>query len=105
MLDRVEQIEVIDSIVVDSEDFFSHFRLSAESGSINPPDVLPANFSAAHPTIVYEPESGRQMIWAAPDNEGVFKLMSSSLLYGETGRSLPHSAMTSAKGATQTTLS
>ena len=83
MLDRVEQIEVIDSIVVDSEDFFSHFRLSAESGSINPPDVLPANFSAAHPTIVYEPESGRQMIWAAPDNEGVFKLMSSSLLYGD----------------------
>ena len=23
------------------------------------------------------------MIWAAPDNEGVFKLMSSSLLYGD----------------------
>lgn len=83
MLQRVEQIEIIDSIVVDAENFFSHFRLSAESGSINPPDVLPANFDAASPTIVYEPESGRQMIWAAPDREGAFRLMSSSLLYGD----------------------
>lgn len=82
MLGRVEQIEVIDSLVVDADDFFRHYRLSAESGSINSPEVLPDNFASANPTIVYEPESGRQMIWAAPDKEGTFKLVSSSALYG-----------------------
>lgn len=84
MLQRVEQIEVIDSLVVDAADFFNHYRLSAESGSINSPEILPANFDAADPTIVYEPESRRQMIWAAPDKEGTFRLMSSSALYGNT---------------------
>ena len=32
MLGRVEQIEVIDSLVVDAEDFFRHYKLSPESG-------------------------------------------------------------------------
>ncbi len=84
MLARVEQIEVIDSLVVDADEFFRHYRLSPESGSLNSPDVLPAQFPAADPTVVYEPESGRQMIWAAPDSNGSFRLLSSSALYGDT---------------------
>lgn len=36
MLGRVEQIEVVDSLVVDAEDFFRHYKLSPESGSLNP---------------------------------------------------------------------
>ncbi len=83
MLGRVEQIEVIDSLIVDADDFFRHYRLSAESGSLNAPaDVLPTNFKAAEPTVVYEPESRRQMIWAAPDTAGNFALYSTSALYG-----------------------
>lgn len=82
MLGRVEQIEVIDSLVVDAEDFFRHYRLSPESGSLNAVDVLPSEFAAADPTVVYEPESRRQMIWAAPDTAGNFALYSSSVLYG-----------------------
>lgn len=85
MLERVEQIEVIDSLVVDADEFFKSYHLSPESGSFHAPaDVLPEGFTAAEPTVVYEPESGRQMIWAAPDADGTFKLYSSSALYGDT---------------------
>lgn len=83
MLDRVQKIEVIDSLVVDTDEFFKRFRLSPESGSINSPSVLPQGFDHAEPTVVYEPESGRQMIWAAPDTAGNFALYSSSLLFGD----------------------
>lgn len=82
MLDRVQKIEIVDSIVVDTEDFFRHYRLSPESGSLNPTDVLPEDFEFSQPTVVYEPESRRQMIWAAPDTAGNFALYSSSLLFG-----------------------
>lgn len=83
-LGRVEMIEVIDSLVVDADDFFRHYRLSPESGSLNSTDVLPQEFAAADPTVVYEPESGREMIWAAPGANGAFELLSSSALYGDT---------------------
>ncbi|MDE5940852.1 MAG: tetratricopeptide repeat protein, partial [Muribaculaceae bacterium] len=52
MLARVEQIEVIDSLVVDADEFFRHYRLSPESGSLHSPDVLPAQVPAADPTVV-----------------------------------------------------
>ncbi len=84
MLGRVEQIEVIDSLVVDADDFFRYYRLSPESGSLNAPDaVLPRGFAAADPTVVFEPESRREIIWAAPDSAGTFSLVSSSILYGD----------------------
>lgn len=85
MLARVQQIEVVDSVVVDAEDFFRYYRLSPESGSLDAPaDVLPDGFDAAEPTVVYEPESRRQMIWAMPDTAGVFRLVSSGALYGDS---------------------
>lgn len=81
MLGRVENIEIIDSMVVDADTFFRHYRLSPESGSLNAAtDVLPEHFPAADPTVVYEPESRREMIWAAPDTAGTFRLLSSSAL-------------------------
>ncbi len=83
-LGRVEMIEVIDSMVVDAENFFRHYRLSPEAGSLNPVSVLPDGFAAADPTVVYEPESGREMIWAAPGADGTPQLYSSSALYGDT---------------------
>lgn len=81
MLGRVENIEIIDSMVVDADTFFRHYRLSPESGSLNAPaDVLPERFTAADPTVVYEPESRREMIWATPDTTGTFRLFSSAAL-------------------------
>lgn len=82
MLNRVERIQVFDSVNVPAADFFRHYRLSSESGSLNSPSVLPAAFSAADPTVVYEPESRSEMIWAAPDDQGRSRLVRSVALYG-----------------------
>lgn len=65
MLDRVEDIVVIDSIVVDKNLFFEAFRLSPESGTLNPSQVLPFGSNYADPTVVYRTEDGREMIWGA----------------------------------------
>lgn len=83
MLNRVERIEVFDSINVPAEDFFRYYRLSPESGSLNAPTVLPSKFNAASPTVVYEPESRSEMIWAVPDDNNDFRLVSSVALYGD----------------------
>jgi len=83
MLNRVERIVVFDSINVDAEDFFSHYRLSPESGSLNAPSVLPQTFAAASPTVVYEPESRAEMMWSVPDEEQNYRLVRSVALYGD----------------------
>lgn len=83
MLMRVEQIEVFDSINVPADDFFRYYRLSAESGSINSPDVLPADFGRGVPTTVYEPESRSEMMWGAPGDDGRLELVRSVALYGD----------------------
>lgn len=82
MLNRVEQIVVFDSINVPADEFFTHYRLSPESGSLNKPSVLPKSFSVAPETVVYEPESRTEMMWAAPDENENYRLVSSSALYG-----------------------
>ncbi|MDE6402267.1 MAG: tetratricopeptide repeat protein, partial [Muribaculaceae bacterium] len=82
MLNRVEKIVVFDSINVPADEFFTYYRLSPESGSINPPSVLPQGFIAATPTVVYEPESRTEMMWAMPDADNNSVLVSSVALYG-----------------------
>lgn len=80
MLDRVESIEIIDSIAVDAEAFFKAYRLTVESGSLNPASILPTGFESATPTVVYMPESKNTMMWAMPDDDENYVLVSSSLL-------------------------
>lgn len=82
MLNRVERIVVFDSINVPVEEFFTHYRLSPESGSLNAPSVLPPSFPVAMPTVVYEPESRTEMMWAAPDENETYRLVCSVALYG-----------------------
>lgn len=83
MLNRVEKIVVFDSINVPADDFFTHYRLSPESGSLNSPSVLPQSFNAATPTVVYEPESRTEMMWAVPDADNNYRLVRSVSLYGD----------------------
>lgn len=80
MFDRVEKIAVIDSVTVAKDDFFKHYRLAPESGSLNSADILPDGFEAAVPAVVYMPEDGSSMLWAAPDSLENYMLVSSSLL-------------------------
>ena len=73
MLDNVEKIQIIDSLIVDKQDFFKHYRLSSESGSINTIDVLPYE-KPKNSTAVFIPESRSRMIWAMPDSTGTVSL-------------------------------
>lgn len=82
MLNRVQKIVVIDSINVPANEFFSHYRLSPESGTLLSTTTLPGRFSAANPSVVYRPQSGNEMMWAAPDSTGHTALVSSAALYG-----------------------
>lgn len=82
MLDRVEKIVIIDSLNVDAEDFFTHYKLSPESGSILSPELLPSNIERAYPTSVYATETGNNLMWAAPDSTQTFQLVTTSKLYG-----------------------
>lgn len=79
-MERVEKIVVIDSVSVSRDDFFRIYRLSAESGSLNSPDILPDDMNAASPTVVYMPENKSSMTWAEPDSLENYRLVSSQLL-------------------------
>ena len=80
MLDRVERIEIIDSIAVDADAFFEAYRMTAESGSLNSAEVLPRGVDAVENAVVYMPESKTTMIWAAADENGKSTLVRSSVL-------------------------
>ena len=80
MLERVEQIQIIDSINVDSKTFFNFYKLSNDVGSLNAPSILPSNFAAAQHTVVFSPESKTKMYWAMSDSTNNSFIVSSSIL-------------------------
>lgn len=80
MLARVEKIAVIDSIVVDSVDFFNHYKLSAPSGFISTADALPDRSDAAPGMPVYITEGGEAMLWTEIAANGRMQMVESSLL-------------------------
>lgn len=76
MLERVEKIEIIDSLVVDADDFFTHYRLSRSAGHLVP--AAEADIDAA--TVVYRPENNGELIWAEADTTSMLRLMSAQIL-------------------------
>lgn len=63
MIQRAEDIAVIDSINVGREDFFRAYRLSMTSGRLMSPAELGGDFPAAANTVVYVPEDASFMLW------------------------------------------
>ncbi|MCM1309556.1 MAG: hypothetical protein NC301_00840 [Bacteroides sp.] len=63
MIQRVEDVAIIDSLNVPRADFFEYYRLSPTSGTLVPPSELGYSFRAADETAVYIPEDGTFMIW------------------------------------------
>lgn len=82
MLDRVEEIVVIDSIQVDADSFFRFYALTKESGLFKSPDTMGAGFKAASPTVIFETGDNRERIWAIENSDHNFELVSSSALFG-----------------------
>ena len=84
MLERVEKIQIIDSINVDATDFFKFYKISQESGSLNAASILPNGFEAAPYTVVFQPESKSQMMWATLNADGKESIVTSAILSDNT---------------------
>lgn len=80
MLDRVEKVVVLDSVLVDKTRFFEAIRLSEPTGRITGSSVLPAGTKASDPTTVFVSENGERMLWGADDDNGLVHLVSSTHL-------------------------
>lgn len=80
MLERVEKIEIIDSINVDAADFFTYYRLSPEAGTLISPDNAPVKAR----TLAYMPQNKSEIIWAEANGEGMSELMAASILDDNT---------------------
>ncbi|MCI9286236.1 MAG: hypothetical protein HFJ91_10735 [Muribaculaceae bacterium] len=84
MLDRVEKIEIIDSINVPSEEFYTFIRLARSAGSLASSEIVeqtltPAGITPAGIDDIMNPaymtESGDDIIWVGSDNDGNSKIV------------------------------
>ena len=83
MLERVEKIEILDSISVDSASFFNKYRISEAAGRILPPDAvrrIGAGNPSAELSLAYAPQSNTEIIWAETDTAGIYNLYGASIL-------------------------
>lgn len=80
MLQRVEKIEVIDSIIVNREDFFKYYKLSAAAGKLLPGSVLEPKYAEQEPAVVFQPQSAREVFWGMTDEDGSVKMVSAQIL-------------------------
>ncbi|MBD5322941.1 MAG: hypothetical protein HDS01_09280 [Bacteroides sp.] len=89
MLDRVEKIQIIDSVNVPAEEFFDFIRIARSAGSLQGEDVVERVITDADlarlglSDIVapaYVTESGDDMIWTGGDAEGATVMFESSRL-------------------------
>lgn len=76
-LQRVEQIEIIDSLNVERTDFFKYYRLPKSAGSLRGNDELP--YPNHYVDYVFVNEGEDFKLWSQPDSIG-YRLMESSLL-------------------------
>lgn len=83
MLDRVERIEIIDTLLVDKNTFFKAYRLSSTAGRLLPADALSsfgAGTDADQLSVAYIPENRSELLWAAAEANGRFGLYSADIL-------------------------
>lgn len=69
-LDRVERLQIIDSLTVPKKEFFSNYRISAPSGRLMSPELSPLPQFMQDAEVVYINEQGDNMIWAMTDTIG-----------------------------------
>ncbi len=76
MLSRVEKITVIDSLEVDADAFFKHYKLSPEAGRL----VSGATLHVPSIDLAYIPQNNTEMMYAQTDSAGVYELMCADIL-------------------------
>lgn len=84
MVSNTENIQIIDSIIVDKDKFLSAYKLSLSSGHIEPfRKVFPAGKDID--ATVHFNEMGTKMYYSKPDKDGVYSLYSKEKLLNEYG--------------------
>lgn len=78
-LERVEKIQIIDSITVPRREFFKSYRLPASAGSLRGADALPGK-RTDNVDYVFTNEGEDYKVWAEPDTTGYMHLVESSRL-------------------------
>lgn len=80
MLQRVEDIVVVDSVTVPRSSLAAAIPLPAAAGRLNTRQILPPNVPADDNTIVYTANDGREIFWNAPDSNGLASLYHAGIL-------------------------
>ena len=84
MLDKVEDVQIIDSMVVDKADFLSAYTLSEESGKlINYQDFFETDIST--PSAVYMNQKGDKIYYGHPSEDNTYSLFTQSKLMNKWG--------------------
>lgn len=76
-LQRVERIEVIDSIAVSRDSFYTHYRLPTSAGRILPPEEIPYAQGRSQSPTAFASERGGLMMWSQCDSLGTSRLVQS----------------------------
>lgn len=79
-LERVEKIELIDTLLVDSVDFFANYMLSPSAGELLDALSLPDEYAAHQPKVVFSPQDGKEMAWAEPSAVSGSRIVVSQVL-------------------------
>lgn len=84
MMEKAEDVQIIDSLVVDKNDFLSAYILSEESGSLTPyQDFFQTSTDVA--STVYMNQKGDMIYYAHPSGEDRYCLFSQSKLIDQWG--------------------
>ncbi|MDL2255067.1 tetratricopeptide repeat protein [Parabacteroides sp. OttesenSCG-928-G06] len=84
MLDKVEEVEVIDSVVVDKNNFLNAYALSEESGSLIPfIDFFPSAANAS--SVVYRNQKADKIYYARETEDNQLCLFTQSYLMDHWG--------------------
>lgn len=85
MVSNTEDVQIIDSVIVDKDKFLSAYKLSLSSGHL---DYFNKVFTASRQSVdatVYFNEKETKMYYSQPDREGVYSLYSKEKLLDEFG--------------------
>lgn len=80
LLERVEKIELIDSLLVDSVDFFTNYMLSSSAGDLLDALSLPEEYATTNPKVVFIPQNGKERVWAMPSSDSESHIVVSQVL-------------------------
>lgn len=80
LLERVEKIELIDTMLVDSEDFFANYVLSESAGDLLDAVSLPDEYAAHRPKVVFTSQTGKEWVWAEPSAASGSRIVVSQVL-------------------------